>query len=517
MTALISDRQSTKKSTAQPNYKTPNYHQDTLLSISPKDQIQPGTFEYAIQYLLDEKLDLSLFDSRYNNSGTGRKAYPPSVLLKIILLAYSMGATSSRTMERLCRVHVTFMAISGFSAPDHSTLAAFVSSLENEIVDLFMQVLMICDQQGLIGKHLFAIDGCKLPSNASKESSGTHEELKRKSHKMRTAVQNLLTKHQDQDNDDEDETIQHHEQKQIDTLNAQADRIDEFLSQNEPRIGSQGKEVKSNITDNDSAKMQTSHGAIQGYNGIATADSKHQIIMQAEAIGQGSEQSILQPSIEQLQETLAELDPTTSKEDSLNNSILLADSGYHSEANLETLSDNNIDAYIADNQFRKRDPKFKDAERFKTTKHGKRPTAKLKKYQHQDFDYDPNTQTCICPAGKIMWLISENTLKVHNSLSYRFRGHEQDCRNCELRARCLQKTDQKTPRQLSIPVSRVQPEPSHTQKMIKKIDTDQGRKTYSQRLGIIEPVFGNIRTTKRLARLSLRGKSKVDTQWKLVS
>ncbi len=135
MTALINDRKATKKRVAKPNYKTPNYHQDTLISISPHDQIQAGTFEHAIQHLIDGKLDLSLFDSRYNNSGTGRKAYPPSVLLKIILLAYSMGATSSRAMEKLCRVHVTFMALSGFSTPDHSTLAAFVSTLENEIVD----------------------------------------------------------------------------------------------------------------------------------------------------------------------------------------------------------------------------------------------------------------------------------------------------------------------------------------------------------------------------------------------
>ena len=114
-------------------------------------------------------------------------------------------------------------------ARDHSTLAAFVSTLENEIVDLFQQVLMICDQQGLIGKHLFAIDGCKLPSNASKESSGTHEELKRTSKKMRIAVQNQVDKHKGHDNDDYDEAIQLHQQKQIKTLNAQADHIDALL------------------------------------------------------------------------------------------------------------------------------------------------------------------------------------------------------------------------------------------------------------------------------------------------
>jgi len=140
-----------------------------------------------------------------------------------------MGTTSSRTMEKLCRVHVTFMAISGFSYPDHSTLATFVSKLEHEIVDLFQQVLFVCDEEGLIGKKLFAIDGCKLPSNTSKNSSGTHDELERKSKKLRRAVQKMVEKHHSNDNGDYDEEMKADEEKQTDTLNTQSDRIDAFL------------------------------------------------------------------------------------------------------------------------------------------------------------------------------------------------------------------------------------------------------------------------------------------------
>jgi len=515
MTKQLSDKKSIKITQHQPNYLTPNYQQDTFISVSPQDQIQPNTFEFAIRHLIDNKLDLSIFDKRYSNSGTGRKAYAPSVLLKIILLSYSMGTTSSRTMEKLCRVHVTFMALSGFSYPDHSTFAAFVSKLEHEIVDLFQQVLFICNEEGLIGKQLFAIDGCKLPSNASKESSGTQDELERKSEKLRQAVQRMVVKHQSNDNSDYDEELKAHEEKQIETLNAQSDRIDAFLKNNEPRIGSRGKEVQSNITDNDSAKMQTSHGAIQGYTGIAAGDSLYQVITQAGAAGQGSEQSLLKPCIEELRENLLAITPELKRDDVLKQSILLTDSGFHSEENLQWLSQEKITSYIADNQFRKRDPRFNDADRFKKTKHGKRPSTNINKFGLQDFTVDLKKMTCTCPAGKALWLITEKPLRVYNALCYRFRGYEKDCRDCELRSHCLKNKNQKSPRQLSIPIKKIPLKENHTQRMIEKIDTPEGRKIYSQRLGIIEPIFGNIRTTKGLDRFTLRGQSKVDAQWKL--
>ncbi|MEA9428863.1 hypothetical protein VCX68_20750 [Aeromonas caviae] len=72
----------------------------------------------------------------------------------------------------LCREHVAFIALCGDTSPHFTTLAAFVSSLSEEVASLFAQVLFLCDQQGLIGRQLFAIDGVKLPSNASKAKSG---------------------------------------------------------------------------------------------------------------------------------------------------------------------------------------------------------------------------------------------------------------------------------------------------------------------------------------------------------
>ena len=149
-------------------------HIDTsprLLAVDFSKQLLPGTFEHALNWLLDHDIDLSSFDARYRNDETGASAYRPAMLLKIVLFAYSQGIIGSRPIERVCREHITFIALSGDSAPHFTTIAAFVSTLGADIARIFAQVLFICDRQGLIGREMFAIDGVKLPSNASKAKS----------------------------------------------------------------------------------------------------------------------------------------------------------------------------------------------------------------------------------------------------------------------------------------------------------------------------------------------------------
>jgi transposase len=131
--------------------------------VDLEKQLLPGSFAYAVHYLLDHDFDLSGFDTRYRNDETGATAYPPGMLLKLILCAYAEGVVSSRGIERLCREHVSFIALSGDSAPHFTTLAAFVSGLGDDVARLFAQVLYLCDRQGLIGRQMFAIDGVKLP------------------------------------------------------------------------------------------------------------------------------------------------------------------------------------------------------------------------------------------------------------------------------------------------------------------------------------------------------------------
>jgi len=119
-----------------------------------------GTFEYALSHIVDNRLDLSAFDKRYCNDKKGAAAYSPAVMLKVILLGYSRGFISSRRIADACATNVTFMSLSGDAQPHWTSIASFVAKMKDQIEPLFTQILMICDEEGLIGRNMFAIDGC---------------------------------------------------------------------------------------------------------------------------------------------------------------------------------------------------------------------------------------------------------------------------------------------------------------------------------------------------------------------
>jgi transposase len=300
-------------------------HIDTsprLIAVDLERQLLPGTFEHALNYLVDHQFDLSRFDAPYKNDLTGASAYPPAMLLKVVLFAYSRrGIVSSRDIERACRDHVTFIALTGDNTPNFTTFAAFVSSLGAEIVPLFKDVLLICDRMGLIGREMFAIDGVKLPSNASKARSGTRADFQRQADKMEAAAQAMLARHRENDALPVEPDLAEKDARQRERLIREAAQLRQWLTAHpEDRKGARGKVIKSNRTDHQSAKMATSKGVIQGYTGVAAVDDRHQIIVAAQAHGTGSEQALLMPMLEAAAPLCT---PDT---------LITADAGYHSDA-----------------------------------------------------------------------------------------------------------------------------------------------------------------------------------------
>lgn len=500
-----------------PRFKPYDYKQTVMLPVDFERQILPGTFEYSLHYLVDNELDLSCFDSKFNNDENGRPAYDPAILLKIVLLAYSRGVTSSRKIEALCRENVIFMALSADSRPHFTTIADFISGSSEQIADLFHQVLMVCDALGLIGKEMFAVDGCKMPSNASKEWSGTHDDLKKKAQKIDRAVRFLLKKHREEDKKGPpDPTMRQREEKQKETLAKASRKIKKFLSENKKRQGRRGNEVKSNITDNDSAKMKTSHGVIQGYTGVAAVDADHQVIVHAEAFGTGQEHGLLEPMLVGVRNAFNGAYYNCGDE-MLGEAKILADSGFHSGQTLEHLEAQNIDGYIADIGFRSRDPRFKTAVRHKIKDPSSTKSQKKQRYRVGDFQVDLRNKTCICPAGKPLWLKCAKA-RIGDRLFMQFMGYQNVCASCAKRNQCLRNDGQQGARQVNVPLEKLAtPKVGVIERMKQKIDSAIGRHIYGQRLGIVEPVFGNLRETIGLRRFSLRGRSKVDGQWKLMT
>jgi transposase len=482
--------------------------QPRLLPIDLARQLQPGTFEHALNHLLDRELDLSGFDARFCNDATGASAYPPALLLKVVLFAYSRGLVSSRAMAAACREQVTFMALTGDRAPHFTTLAGFVRSLGDDIARIFTQVLYICDRQGLIGREMFAIDGVKLPSNASKARSGTRAEFERQAAKLETAVQGMLARHRQEDRRATESDVIDQAAQRIERLKNEAAELRRWLSEHpEERRGSKGSIRKSNRTDAESAKMATGKGVIQGYTGVAAVDGRHQIIVEAQAHGTGSEQELLVPVVRAMRKVLAP------------DSLISADAGYHSEANLKQLADLNISALIADNGMRKRDERFATQARHKTLPdplYDKSPTTQSTRlYQPKDFDYDPVRQTCVCPAGKKLYRNGSDCV-FNGYAAVKFRGTVRDCMPCDRRQRCLRSPETSRTRQVAFFKGKAAKTPvSHTDRMKQRIDTPEGRALYGRRFAIVEPVFANLRHNKRLDRFTLRGRVKVNAQWQL--
>ena len=93
-------------------FKPYDYNQMVMLPVCLSEQIIPNTLEHTIHTLIENRIDMSVFDSRYNNDDTGCYAYNPKVLLKVVLLGYSRSLLSSRKLERACRENILFMALS---------------------------------------------------------------------------------------------------------------------------------------------------------------------------------------------------------------------------------------------------------------------------------------------------------------------------------------------------------------------------------------------------------------------
>jgi len=485
-------------------FKRTDYSQKVFIPISLEDQLMPGTLEFVIHTLVENRLDMSVFEDRYNNDQTGRAAYDPKILLKIILLGYSRGLYSSRSIERACKENTIFMALTCRTCPDHSTIAAFVSSAKEEIPFLFTDVLLVCEEENLLGGTFFALDGCKLPSNASIEKSGKRNDLVKKKDSLRKKVQQLVDQQLAADQKDKDQMKpgdffnQEKRQQQIERLQKKSERIEKWLDDNDAKIGRQGKEIKSNVTDNESGTMVSSHGTIQGYNSQALVDDKHQVIIQAEVFGEGQDFHHIEPLIDGAKGTMKTIGH---EEDYFKGTILTADALYHSSKSLKKCQAEGIDAYIPDKNYKKRDPNLKSMNRHKD--------RGINRLNIDAFVHDEDKDIYECPQG--------NTLK-HRAktikdgvLYHKYVADEGSCDGCELKSRCIIKGGKR--KWLNVPVGRVPGNP--TKLMIEKIDSARGKKIYKRRFSIVEPVFGNIRSQKRLDRFTLRSKVKVNIQWLL--
>lgn len=219
--------------------------------------------------------------------------------------------------------------------------------------------------------------------------------------------------------------------------------------------------------------------------------------MHGEVFGTGQDEDLIPPVIDGVKENIEKIGHGEASE-FFKGKIFTADCGYHHKDNLQKCVDEKLDAYIPDKRFRTRDPRVEGSRKKTRTK-----------FSLGDFHYDEEQNRYICLNGKALRMYIKR--RVANNTAYRvYKAQEQDCLDCPVKGTCIYGNG-RGPKSLMVPLGA--DGVNLSKEMVKKIESEEGRRIYNLRMAIVEPVFGNIRNNKRLDRFTLRGK--VNIQWLL--
>ena len=343
-----------------------------LLPPSVQDYVASDHLSRLIVSLVRESLDLSALESSYG-SGLGQPPFDPRLMTALLLHGYASGIYSSRRMSRASVERADFMMIVAGDPPDFRTISEFRRRHLKALSGLFVQVLRLAAQAGLVKLGHVALDGTKVKANASKHKAMSYGHMKKREAELQAEVDRWL---EAAEAADREEDKQHGErrgdelpdwvadkQKRLEKirqakaeLEAEARAAAEVegkaraeAQKQRPAEGRKtaGKPVapqrtepagkaQRNFTDPESRILKTKDGFIQGYNGQAAVDGTHQIIVAQTLTNSSSDQAQLAPLLDQIRANLGR-----------NPDEVSADAGYCSAANLRTIQRRRIEGYVA--------------------------------------------------------------------------------------------------------------------------------------------------------------------------
>jgi transposase len=333
------------------------YDQDQLYLLPPslREWLPRNHLAHFISDVVDE-ISLDAIMKAYSSDDRGQPPYHPAMMLKIFLYAYCVGIPSSRKIEKKTHEDVAFRFLAAGHHPDHDTIASFRSTHLEAMKDLFLQVLVLCREAGLVRAGHISLDGTKVKANASKHKAMSYARMTDREKDLEKEVRRLL---------DEAESVDAEEDR-LYGKGVRGDEIPEELGFREARLrkirearkrleertkkatGGQPKpKDQINFTDPESRIMKDSATKefIQGYNAQCAVDDTVQIIIAASVTTQTNDKRQVEPMITAVEENLACLPEELS-----------ADAGYFSEENIARLHAQGIKAFIPPDRMRHTDP-----------------------------------------------------------------------------------------------------------------------------------------------------------------
>jgi len=307
-----------------------------LMPPSLKEWLPEGDLAW---FLLDavRQMDLDEFYEGYREDGKGATAYHPEMLVGLLLYAYCQGVLSSRKIERMCEVDVACRVVTANLKPDHSSIARFRQEHEKGLEKVFVKVLRLCKEAGLVKVGMVALDGTKMKGNASLEANRTKESLEKEIRRMLEGAREVDEEEdrkygKDKRGDELPEGLRRPverlkrlkecqerlEKEAKEAMEAQVLKIEE-RAQKEKESGERmrgrkplepeevvDQEAKANVTDPESRIMKTRQGHVQGYNAQVVV-TKEQIVVACAVTQEENDTQQLKPMMELLRRNLREI------------------------------------------------------------------------------------------------------------------------------------------------------------------------------------------------------------------
>lgn len=357
-------------------YKSFDREQPFLLPPSMRDWLPEGDLAYFLIDVVGE-FDLSKIHSYYERdektgrekAASGQPPYHPEMMVGLLLYAYCNGTPSSRRIARLCERDVGYRVVSADQLPDFRTISEFRRIHLKALKELFVQVLRLAREAGLVKLGHVALDGTKVKANASKHKAMSYVRMKEKEDQYEREIDELLAQAekvdkeedaqygQDRRGDELPEELRFRERRLAKIREAKAAlevqakekaRAEGKLDENDRPVALQrGRPPQSppgepkpsdqrNFTDPESRIMKMGNKAFdQAYNCQAAVDEEKQIIVACEATNSPNDKQLISPMVQKIKESIQEKPKRLS-----------ADSGYYSEENVKHLRAEKIDDYI---------------------------------------------------------------------------------------------------------------------------------------------------------------------------
>lgn len=425
-----------------------------LIPPSLDEMISKDDVVRVFSEVLDH-LDWNIMEREYSERGT--PAYPPKVMTKLLVFAYSKGIRSSRKIEELLENDLRFIWLAGGLKPDFHTIARFRKDKKDAFERLFAGSVRLCKELGLLNLNIVAVDGTKIAADASKKSLYDRGRLD----KQLEAVRAILREAEAADGLD-DETYGNSNGREIPEHLKDAKRREAMLNDLSDKINESGAKIIS-TSDEDCRMMKTSGKIRPAYNVQAAADSESQVIVAMKVTQCANDVGQLSGMVAAVKENCE-----------MSAVMILADTGYCDEPTLVSLEDAGQEALVSVKEHPKNDNNL---------------------FSSQCFIADAERDVLICPAGRELTFSYECNCGSGRYRTYSAHG----CASCSFRDQCV-KAGRRGSRRVSVSCNE-----RLRHKMKDKVKSPAAKELSKVRSATIEPVFGQTKHDRNFSRFLLRG------------